>query len=223
MDGRFIRNLGAITEGECDLLAQKKVFVAGCGGLGGHLVELLARVGVGSIVAADGDVFELSNLNRQLLSGASTLGKSKARTAEVRAGDINPAIRFTAVEAFLDEENTPGLIAGCDAVLDGLDSISARKMLARACADAGIPLICGAIRGWTAQAAISMPGDGLMDLLYPANVALRDKSVLSFTPALCAAMQVSLCVRLLLGRPVETGVVHYVDLLGEEYERIELT
>ncbi|MDO5401275.1 MAG: HesA/MoeB/ThiF family protein [Eubacteriales bacterium] len=221
MDRRFIRNLGALSREECALLAQKRVLVAGCGGLGGHLIELLTRVGVGAILAADADVFEESNFNRQLLSGTSVLGKSKAQTARARALDINPAVDFTAVEAYLDERSTPGLLPGCDAVLDGLDSIPARKMLARACTDAGIPLIYGAIRGWAAQAAVSMPGDGLLELLYPADAALTDKSVLSFTPALCAAMQVSLCVRLLLGRPVETGVVHYVDLLGEEYERIE--
>lgn len=222
MEAAFVRNLGALTGEECGLLAKKRVFVAGCGGLGGHLIELLTRLGVGEIIAADGDVFEESNLNRQLLSARSTLGRSKALAAKTRAEDINPNIKFTAVHAFLDEKNTPGMIAGCDAVLDGLDSIPARKLLAAACTQAGIPLVYGAIRGWVAQTAISMPGDGLMDLLYPVDVPLEDKSVLSFTPALCAALQVSLCVKLLLCRPVKTGVLHYVDLLAGEYEEIPL-
>lgn len=222
MDDRFIRNLGALTREECEVLAGKRVFVAGCGGLGGHLIELLTRLGVGEIVAADGDVFEKSNFNRQLLSSGSTLGCSKVWAARKRAKDINPDIRFTAIDAFLDESNTTGLIAGCDVVLDGLDSIAARKMLAQACAGKKIPMVYGAIRGWVAQAGIVMPGDGLLDIVYPTEKELTDKSVLSFTPALCASMQVSLCLKLLLGYPVETGVLHYVDLLHQEYEKIPL-
>ena len=68
MEERYIRNLGALTEEECVLLRTKTVFVAGCGGLGCYLVEMLLRLGVGSIRAADGDTFETSNLNRQLFS-----------------------------------------------------------------------------------------------------------------------------------------------------------
>jgi molybdopterin/thiamine biosynthesis adenylyltransferase len=68
MEERYVRNIGALTEAECRRLMDKKVFVAGCGGIGGNVINLLLRIGVGSIAAADGDVFELSNLNRQLLS-----------------------------------------------------------------------------------------------------------------------------------------------------------
>ena len=78
MEERYIRNLGALTEEECALLRTKTVFVAGCGGLGGYLIEMLLRLGVGTIRAADGDAFEASNLNRQLLSSPSALGKPKA-------------------------------------------------------------------------------------------------------------------------------------------------
>ena len=67
MDERYVRNLGALSERECNLLRTKTVFVAGCGGLGGYLIEMLLRLGVGTIRAADGDAFEASNLNRQLL------------------------------------------------------------------------------------------------------------------------------------------------------------
>ena len=58
--------------------------------------------------------------------------------------------------------------------------------------------------------------------LFPEEVEIRDKSVLSFTPALCAAMQTSLCVKLLVGRPVETGTVYYFDLLHQEFEAIPM-
>ena len=222
MQARYERNIPALSEQECILLREKKVLVAGCGGLGGHIIENLARIGTGSIICVDGDVFEESNLNRQLLSETSVLGISKAETAAARIRRINPDINVQAMHIWLDESNAEELVSGCDAVLDALDNIPARKMLANACAKAGVPFIHGAIRGWVAQAAVSMPGDGLMNILYPESAAANDKSVLSFTPALCAAMQASLCAKLLCGRPVESGKLYYFDLQDMEFETIPL-
>ena len=222
MELRHSRNIPALTEEEQAVLAGKAVAVIGCGGLGGHLIELLARVGVGSIRCVDGDVFEESNLNRQLLSTMETLGCSKAKAAAERVKAIDPAVQVTAHPVFLTRDNARELLSGCDAVLDALDSIESRRILSDACAELGIPLVYGAISGWVAQAGVSMPGDRLIDALFPADVELRDKSVLSFTPALCAAIQASLCVKLLVGRPVRTGTVFYFDLLNLEFEVIPM-
>lgn len=222
MEARYVRNIPALSEDECALLRTKCVAVIGCGGLGGHIVELLTRIGVGSIRCVDGDVFDESNLNRQLLSTPSLVGKSKAKAAAARVAEINPDVNVSAVHAFLNEENAAEILSDCDAVLDALDGIPARKLLAKACSDAGIPYVYGAISGWVAQAAVSMPGDGLMDRLYPEGVRIQDKSVLSFTPALCAAVQASLCVKLLTGRPVESGKLLYFDLLNQEFETIPM-
>lgn len=223
MDARYERNIPALTEAECEILREKRILVVGCGGLGGHLIEMLSRIGVGHLRVVDGDVFESSNLNRQLLSEVPLLGVSKARAAADRVRRVNPDISIEAVPEFMTRENVSALLTGCDAVLDGLDNIESRKILARACGDAGIPYIYGAVTGWIAQAAVSMPGDGLAEILYPEGAALKSKSVLSFTPALCAAMQVSLCIKLLVGRQVKTGMVYYFDLLNQEFEEIPLT
>ena len=145
MEERYIRNLGALTEQECAQLRTKTVFVAGCGGLGGYLIEMLLRLGVGTIRAADGDVFEASNLNRQLLSLPAALGQSKVEAAAKRAAEVNPDVRFVPIPEFVTEENAAELIRGSDAVLDALDNIQARRILARACAEEGIPMIHGAI------------------------------------------------------------------------------
>jgi len=222
MDHRYIRNIPALSEEECALLRTKKIAVIGCGGLGGHMIELMARIGIGRIVAVDGDVFEESNLNRQLLSEVSLLGTSKAEAAADRVHRINPDVCVEVAPVFLDAENAADLLRGCDAVFDGLDNIAARRILSKACADAGIPCIFGAISGWVAQAGISLPGDGLIERLYPEGTAIRDKSVLSFTPALCASMQAALGVKLLTGRRTETGTVFHFDLLDQEYETIPM-
>ena len=222
MEQRYIRNIPAISEEEMAILRSKRVLVVGCGGLGGHLIEQLARLGIGAIRAVDGDSFEETNLNRQLFSEVSLMGVFKAEAAADRIRRVNPQVECEAVKEYLTQDNGLRLVAGCDAVLGGLDNIPSRKILAAACSQAGIPYIYGAISGWVAQAAVSMPGDGLLDILYPEETVLRDKSVLSFTPALCASMQTALCVKLLLGRPVETGTVYHFDLLNQEFEAIPL-
>ena len=222
MEPRYLRNVPALTREECALLRTKKIAVIGCGGLGGHLIDLLARLGIGSILAVDGDIFDASNLNRQLLSQVSLLGTEKARAAADRVRMVNPDVKVRSETVFLDESNALSLITGCDVVLDALDNIPSRRILSAACEQANIPYIYGAIQGWVAQAAVSMPGDRLIDTLYPEEIEIRDKSVLSFTPALCASMQASLCVKLLAGRPVETGTVYYFDLLNQEFETIPL-
>lgn len=220
MEERYIRNLGALTEQECAVLRTKTVLVAGCGGLGGYLIEMLLRLGVGTIRAADGDCFEASNLNRQLLSSPLSLGQSKADAAARRAALVNPDVRFVPISQFVMTENAAELIQGCDAVLDALDNIQARRLLAHACAEAGIPLIHGAICAWSAQAAVVMPGDDLIDRIYPESVSLSSKASLSFTPPFCAALQTALCTRLLTGRPLETGRLYVADLLNMELESL---
>ena len=222
MEARYMRNLPAISAEDCLQLQQKKALIVGCGGLGGYLMEYLARIGIGAIRCVDGDVFEETNLNRQILATMDTLGKPKAQAAADRIRAVNPQVAVEAHNCFLDERNVTELISGCDIVLDALDNISTRKLLADACNHANIPYVFGAISGWVAQAGISMGNDRMIHQLYPEGAQVQDNSALSFTPALCAAVQTSLCVRYLIGRPVETGKLHYYDLFCEEYEQIPM-
>lgn len=213
---RYLRNLPAITGAEQALLRQKTVAVVGCGGLGGYLAEFLGRLGVGTIRAIDGDRFEESNLNRQLLAEPALLGQNKAEVVAARLRRINPGISVEACPVFLTEENAAELLSGCDMVLDGLDNVKSRRVLA----SVNIPCVFGGIGGWTGQAALSLPGDGLIHRLYPEEAPVPDKSALSFTPALCAAAQTALCLRFLTGREVESGVLYYFDLLSGDFEKI---
>ena len=112
MKARYERNVPALTEAECEALRRKRVLVVGCGGLGGHLIEMLARIGIGALRVVDGDVFEPSNLNRQLLSEVSTLGLSKAKAAAARVSRVparqqtrDKAVRQGAVPVLLQRES----------------------------------------------------------------------------------------------------------------------
>lgn len=220
MQERYIRNLGPLTEEECLLLRQRRVFLAGCGGLGGYLLEHLLRAGVGAITVCDGDTIVPSNLNRQLLADMESLGRSKTEAACVRAALVNPEAAVEARPVFLTADNALGLIAGHDLALDALDSPAARRILASACRQAGIPLVHGAIRGWYAQAAVILPDSGMMEQLYPADApAAPDQGSLSPTVGLCAAIQAGEAVKLLCGRPSPlAGRLLWVDLVEQEYQ-----
>ena len=224
MEERYIRNLGPLTEAECRALSKGRVFLAGCGGLGGYLLEHLLRAGVGEITVCDGDVFQASNLNRQLLSTQGNLGRPKTEAACQRAAQINPAVQVRACPSYLTAENARQLLAGHTLALDALDTPRDRLVLARACEALGIPLVHGAIQGWYAQAAVLLPGSGWMERIYPAGTAApSDKGSLSPTAALCAAIQAAEAVKLLCGRqsPLAGRLLH-VDLLEQEYNLIAL-
>lgn len=200
MEERYVRNVPALTPEEQQYLADSQVCVVGCGGLGGYLIEYLARVGVGTLRLIDGDSFEPSNLNRQLLCMDSTLGMSKAAVAAQRAHDVNPSTCVQAMYVFLNEENADTLLEGTNLVLDALDSIPSRRILAATCRRLSVPFIHGAIQGWNAQIAVCMPSGSTLEQLYPDDASLPEQSSLSFTPALCAAIQCAEAVKILTGK-----------------------
>lgn len=223
MENRYARNLGALTAQECQILRKKRVCVVGCGGLGGYVVEELARIGVGALTLIDGDVFDESNLNRQLLCTERSLGKSKAEAAAERVAAINSDVQSSAVQAFLTAENAMVLLRAHDLAIDALDGIPARRILAKACTQLGIPLIHGAIGGWNAQIAVILPGSGALDTLYPPDACAPSLGNPSFTPALAASIQVAEAVKLLVGRESAlAGKLLLIDLMQQSYDLIGL-
>ena len=218
-DLRYQRNLGAITAEEQEKLKACHVCVVGCGGLGGFLIEYLARLGIGHITVVDGDRFDATNLNRQLLATMDNLSASKAREAAKRAALLNPAIEVTAVEDFLTEENAARLLQGHDLVLDALDCIQTRLQLQRACAELGIPLIHGAVEGWFGQVTTVFPGDDTLCRLYPAATAREAAPTLSFAPGFVASLQAAEAVKILLGKePALRGKALFADLLASRFD-----
>ncbi len=222
MEKRYLRNIPALSEAECALLRTKRVLIVGCGGLGGHLLDQMLRMGVGAIRVCDGDVFDETNLNRQLLCRVDRLGQSKAKAALEHAALVNPQAALEVYDGPMNEDNVLDLVQGCDAVLDGLDNVASRRILAKACARQSIPYFYGAIDGWIAQAAVILPGDRLLEKLYPTEEAPKAPSALAFTPALCAAVQASLCTRLLTGQPIEHGILYHFDLLHMDLDTIAI-
>jgi len=221
---RYERNIGTLgVEGQRRLLGCSAA-VVGLGGLGGHVVELLARLGVGRVAGLDGDTFDDGNLNRQLLATAENLGDSKAAAAAARVARVNPAVAFEA-HAVPFEQAPPDVLAGRDAVFDCLDTIPARRELARRCAAAGVALVHGAIAGWCGQVAVVPPGSGLLERLFSGSGAggLEQRlGCLPFTAAAAAGIMVAAAVPVLLGRPAAGRSVCFFDLQSGEWETVEL-
>lgn len=201
---RHSRNIPALSESDMEKLAASRVLVVGCGGLGGNIIEYLTRAGVGALTVVDGDVFEESNLNRQILSNSGNIGQKKALAAAERVNAIDPAVEVRPVCEFLTKENASALMSDADLVVDALDNAAARLVLEDAAADAGLAIVHGAICGWDLQAMLVPPGSGLLHQLYPADYTPASKTSLSFTPAACAAIEASLAVRYLCG--LDTGL-----------------
>lgn len=222
---RYIRNESMLSAEENSRLRSFKVVIVGCGGLGGHIIEQLARMGIGHLTMIDGDVFEPSNLNRQLLSHPGNLGKPKALEAEMRVRLINPDVKTDARHVFLTDENAESLLGGHHIICDALDNISSRKIVQKAAAKLNIPMVFAAIAGWYAQVGTIMPGANLLDKIYPEGVEKGAETQLgnpSFTPALAASLQVAETIKVLLNKEgVLKNSLLMVNTLDHEYQVID--
>ena len=200
--------------------------MVGCGGLGGYVIEMLGRLGIGHITAIDGDCFDESNLNRQLLSDMESIGVKKALKAKERMGKVNPLIEVSAVTEKLTELNGSEILKDADVVVDALDSIETRLMLENLCEELDIPMVHGAIGGWYGEVITILPGDGTLKRLYAGKAEKGIEKKLgnpSFTPALVASIEVSEVVKLLIKRgQVLSKKMLVIDLLEQEYETITL-
>ena len=143
MPQRYQRNAQTLRPQDQASLARARVLLVGCGGLGGHVLEFLARAGVGTILACDPDRIELHNANRQLLATSGTLGRPKIQAACERAAEANPLV---AVEPF-PEGFHAGMFQGVGIVIDCLGGAAQRKELQAMAAMANIPLVSAGVSG----------------------------------------------------------------------------
>ncbi|MCL2618577.1 MAG: HesA/MoeB/ThiF family protein [Defluviitaleaceae bacterium] len=220
-DKRYDRNGKSVTPADNEILAVKKVCVIGCGGLGGYIAEMLLRVGVLNLTLIDNDVFDETNLNRQLFSTEGNLGKPKVFEAERRLMSVDSKAKLRPLHTRLDAANAGELLGGHDAVVDALDNIESRRIAAEACGKLGIPYVHGAIGGWSAQVSVIMPGG---EGLAPLYGNLTDKDVdkswgnLPFVAGFTACMQCAEVVKLLLGKsPNLQGSVARADLMYYDF------
>lgn len=142
MDERFLRTSLVIGEDNIDRLSQSRVAVFGVGGVGGFVCEALARSGVGKLALIDGDTVAKSNINRQIIALQSTVGKHKAEVMKERILDINPNAEVEALNIFLKAETVSTIdFNQFDYIVDAVDDIKAKVLLAKLADENKIPII----------------------------------------------------------------------------------
>jgi molybdopterin/thiamine biosynthesis adenylyltransferase len=222
---RYSRNQTTLSCADQLRLLNSNVVVVGLGGLGGTVTEILARLGIGQLTLVDGDVFDESNLNRQLLSSYKHLGQSKAMVAARRVNEINPAVAVRAVPDFLTRSNGREILGEAMVAVDCLDSIPDRFLLEEICKKTGIPMVSGAVAGTSGQAAVIYPDCPGLERIYGRNDQRQRRGIekivgtLPYSAMLIATIECVEVTALLLGRTASLAD----KLLFAELDGYEMT
>ncbi len=138
-------------------IKNSKITVIGCGGIGGAAVEMLARMGAENLLIVDRDSFDVSNLNRQLMSSRINIGKSKALSTKEILLSINPQMEIEAFNGELNQGNVEEILNGSEVVIDALDNLISRVLVSRCAFDLKIPFVHGAVHGTMGQITTFTP------------------------------------------------------------------
>ena len=225
---RYIRNRETVSIEEQLQLVKSQVAVVGSGGLGGPVLLLLARMGIGYLVVVDPDRFDETNLNRQALSSVPDLGKSKCEVAARVLENVNPGVDVQVHQARMDRTNAEEILAGSNVIVDALDNVPDRFTIQAAARSLKIPLVHGAVAGFEGQLMTIFPEDTGFSLLYGTGDMDRDREkspeallgVPAVTPSIVATLQTMEVIKILLnrGRPFRKVMVH-VDMEAGEMNR----
>jgi molybdopterin/thiamine biosynthesis adenylyltransferase len=226
---RYLRNLGSLAISGQKKLLQARALLVGAGGLGGTIAQLLSRMGLGSLMVADGDSFSEDNLNRQAFSLEQNVGQGKVQTARSEILKINAATEVEVFEGFVTDKELTSLIQGVNVAIDALDNMPSRFMLEKACKTAQVPLVHGAVAGFSGQVTVIFPEDTGFSALYgpphiaPAKGAEVELGNLAGIVSAVASIQVQEAVKIItgLGRPLRNRLL-FLDSLNGAAEIISL-
>ena len=226
----YARNMRFFSVEDQIALLNSQVGVVGLGGLGGAVSEILARIGIGRLVLFDGDMFEESNLNRQLLSTTDVLDSSKADAAKLRVAEVNPSILCRSHAEYIDETNATDLLAKTDVIVDCLDNIKTRFVVEHTAKQMGVPFISAAVAGFSGQITTIFPEDQGLKLIYgaieddvPSKGAETALGTLAPVVTTLASLECAEVVKIILGRgtPLRNRLL-IVDLLDNTFEVLTL-
>jgi len=231
--GRYARHLMLPelgVEGQ-ERLKASSVLCVGAGGLGSSLLLYLAAAGVGRIGIVDGDVVELSNLQRQVIHGSSSIGVSKAQSAANRIAELNPLCRVEVHERMIDSSNALELIGDYDLVCDGSDNFPTRFLVNDACVLSRRPLVYGSVQRFDGQVSVfnaTSDSPNYRDLLPeppPAGAvpSCSEAGVMGVMPGLIGLLQATEAIKLItgLGRTLD-GRLLVVDALTMRFRELTL-
>ena len=206
-------------------LKKAKVFLAGAGGLGSPAAIYLAAAGIGTIVIADHDKVELSNLNRQVLHWEENIGKKKAVSAAEKLGKFNTDIKIITVSETITEANAAQLVGDADVIVDAMDNLPTRYLLNRTAIAKGIPFVHGAVYGFEGRVMTVLPGrTACLNCLYHEAVMPKAKfPVIGVTPAIIGCIQATEVIKYIAGMgDLLTGRILNYDALAMKFTEFEI-
>ncbi|HEY9093765.1 MAG TPA: HesA/MoeB/ThiF family protein [Candidatus Cryosericum sp.] len=190
-------------------LQQTSALVVGAGGLGSPILSCLAGAGVGTIGVIDGDIVDLTNLNRQFLYTTADIGQPKALAARDRLVSLNPEIRIEAYPTRLNADIAYELMSAYSLVVDASDNYETRYLISDACVLFGKPLFIGAVSGFHGMALTVLPRKtACFRCLYPEPPSAsmerqeRARGIVGTTPAV-------------IGSIVAQNVIKYIVQTGD--------
>ena len=213
-------------EGQQKLL-KASALVVGCGGLGAPVLYYLTAMGIGHLGICDGDNISLPNLNRQILFEMDDTGKQKVKVTRKRLTALNPDLKITIYDEYMDDKLAKKVIPDYDIVIDCLDNFDTRFILNDACIKFKKPLIHAGIEEYYGQMMTIIPGEGpCLRCLFPngidENKKKKQPGVIGPTPGVLGAMQAMEAAKYILGLKVcNDGLIMY-DGLNQSTEKVLL-
>lgn len=187
-------------------LSKARVLVVGAGGLGCPVLQYLTAAGVGTLGVIDFDIVETSNLQRQVLYGATSLGKNKAEAAKSRLSDLNDTITINAYPERLTFQNAVDLFNQYDIIVDGTDNFETRYLINDACVISDKPLVFGAIYKFQGQVSVFNYNNGPTYRCAFPNKPKKDAvpncsevGVLGVLPGIIGSLQANEVLKIILG------------------------
>lgn len=211
-------------------LARARVLIVGMGGLGSPLALYLAAAGVGTLMLADHDRVEASNLQRQIVHTEAAIGQAKVESARERVLALNPECAVQTIEARIDAASLDAHLTGVDVVCDASDNFGVRYAINDACWAAGIPLVSGAAIRWEGQVAVfdrRVPDSPCYRCLYLEgdDLALNcsENGVIAPLVGVIGTIQAMEAVKLItqVGASL-AGYLLYYDARGADWRKLKL-
>ena len=236
-DSQLIRYSRHIMLPQIDLDGQEKllaghILLIGAGGLGSPASLYLASAGVGRLTICDGDVVDLTNLQRQIVHRESTIGVNKAESARRALAEINPDCKVSTVQQRVDEVQLMELVSNADVVVDACDNFATRYAVNRACVALRKPLVSGAAIRFSGQLAVfdmRQKNSPCYHCLFPESASEDAEScalmgVFAPLTGMIGSLQAGEAIRLLTGKPSPlAGSLVLFDAGGMDWQKVKLT
>ncbi|MBS7634755.1 HesA/MoeB/ThiF family protein [Candidatus Bathyarchaeota archaeon] len=211
-------------------LTKSSVCIAGLGGLGSPIALQLAAMGVGHIRLVDQDVVELSNLHRQILYGANFVGYPKVEVAAKRLKELNPHIEVEPLPVSINAKNAEDIVKGMDVIVDGLDRMTPRYAINRACRKNGVPYVFAAALMTFGNITTILPGKTPCLECFQGDINDEDLptcasvGVHTSLLSIMAGIETSEAIRIMLGKePLLAKKLLHCDVKDLTFEEIEIS